>query len=185
MSRIKLLLQVCAASMLSISTAFAGVAQPTQPYGIRDLMNDKLLSQDIKVLVQIKKITGKDIHGQRQVLYENKAGMLVHLDLLTSMVQRLDGRSIPPGRYDEIQLELSNDVHLFGHNSIVLRVPISDQNGTAIIKAEGEIDVSPARVVTAQIEIEMGEFYRPLRHAIVQALFAATPKLGCDVGAVC
>ncbi|RLJ16612.1 hypothetical protein DJ030_15820 [bacterium endosymbiont of Escarpia laminata] len=185
MSLIKYMLRVCAASILLVSTASADPAQSTKQYSISDLINNALLSREVTVLVQVRKITGIDAQGRQQVLYENKAGMLVQLDLLASSVQRLDGRMIPVGKYGDIQLELSNDVHLLGKNSIVLRAPFSEKKGTAIIKAEGEIYVSPARVVTSQIRIEMDEFSRPLPPALVRALLAASPAIGCSTGAIC
>jgi hypothetical protein len=118
-------------------------------------------------------------------LYEDKAGMLVHLNLLASAVQRLDGRKISAGKYEDIQLELSNDVHLLGQNSLALRVSLSDQKSATTIKAEGEIHVSPARVVTSEIEIEMDEFSRPLPPALVRALLTATDAKGCGTGVIC
>ena len=186
MCLIKHLLQACSASILLVSVASADVAQPAQQYSMNDLINDDLLSDEIKVLVQVRKITGVNTQGQRQVLYEDKAGMLVHLDLLASAVQRLDGRMISAGKYVDIQLELSNDIHLLGKNSLALRAPFSDQEGTATtIKAEGEIHVSPARVVTSQIKIEMDEFSKPLPLALVRALLVATPARGCGVDTIC
>ncbi|RDH88131.1 MAG: hypothetical protein DIZ78_01710 [endosymbiont of Escarpia spicata] len=182
---IKYLLHVCAVSILLVSTGSADPTQPAKQYSISDLINNALLSSEVTVLVQVRKITGVDAQGRQQVLYENKAGKLVQLDLLASTVQRLDGRMISVGKYEDIQLELSNDVHLLGKNSVVLRTPFSDQKGTATIKAEGEIHVSPARVVTSQIKIEMGEFSRPLPPALVRALLAAIPASGCSTGAIC
>ncbi|MEN8177376.1 MAG: hypothetical protein ABFS39_02020 [Pseudomonadota bacterium] len=185
MSLIKQLLKVSVASILLAGTVSVDAAQTVQQYSIDDLMNDTLLSKEITVLVQVNRISGKDTQGQRQVLYEDKAGMLVDLDLMTAAVQRLDGRLIAVGVYEDIQLELSNDAHLSGPNSLMLRAPISEHGDTVIIKAQGVIQVSPAREVTSRINIEMHEFSRPLQPALVRALLAATPARGCDVSAVC
>ncbi|WP_177420809.1 hypothetical protein [endosymbiont of Lamellibrachia barhami] len=185
MSLIKYMLRVCAASILLVSAASADSAQSAKQYSISDLINNALLSREVTVLVQVRKITGIDAQGRQQVLYENKAGKLVQLDLLASTVQRLDGRMISVGKYENIQLELSNDIHLLGKNSVVLRAPFSDQKGTVTIKAEGEIYVNPARVVTSQITIDMDEFSRPLPPALVRALLAAVPANGCSTGAIC
>ena len=185
MSQIKHILQACVASILLVSTTFADVAQPAQQYSIGDLINDNLLSKEVAVLVQVRKVTGKNAQGQRQVLYEDKAGMLVHLNLLASAVQRLDGRKISAGKYEDIQLELSNDVHLLRQNSLALRVSLSEQKSATTIKAEGEIHVSSARVVTSEIQIEMDEFSRPLPPALVRALLTATDAKGCGTGVIC
>lgn len=186
MCLIKHLLQACSASILLVSVASADVTQPAQQYSMNDLINDNLLNDEIKVLVQVRKITGVNAQGQRRILYEDKAGMLVRLDLLASAIQRLDGRMISAGKYADIQLDLSNDIHLFGKNSLVLRAPFSDHKGTTTtINAEGDIHVSPARVVTSQVKIEMDDFSKPLPLVLVRALLAATPTRGCGMDTTC
>ncbi len=142
----------------------------------RYTLMDAALSPAV-VLIRVTRLTGTDERGKERVLYDDMGGINLPLIELPLIVEQINPRLVPRGRYSDLQLEFFGTYTVQNNNGHQLTLKLKDIDAPESIGMAGELVVAYGRVQSSGLQFDIERFNQPLdKH--VSKMLAPTIEAG-------